>query len=254
MNKNYLLSIFEKIPTNSNTETIRNFLIEFDYATKYLSSLLKVKTFAIYIMLFKKAYFELGTREIQLKHSEIGKYMVSEAGNTMDDYTYSIKKAIQELVRLDIIEKSKQLKPGQPNEYIIKLPSEVKAVKELITTDISSKDLLENEDKLDYYVNPNKRLILLERDNYRCNYCLKSISKEDFYLDHIIPQSSGGLNYKSNLLSSCKSCNTKKNAKPVEEFLLNNYRSGLLTQEEYLQQKEKIDSLKDYYNEIICKV
>ena len=40
-------------------------------------------------------------------------------------------------------------------------------------------------------------------------------------------------------------CNTKKNASESESFLLNNYRKGLLTQEEYESQREKLKKLKD---------
>ncbi len=54
-----------------------------------------------------------------------------------------------------------------------------------------------------------------------------------------MPQTQGGTNYKSNLVSACRTCNTKKNASESESFLLDNYRKGLLTQEEYDSQKRE---------------
>ena len=60
---------------------------------------------------------------------------------------------------------------------------------------------------------------LLERDGRQCIYCGKincSLEKE-----HIIPRSKGGTNRLSNIVLSCKECNTKKGNKSLEEFLKN---------------------------------
>ncbi len=76
---------------------------------------------------------------------------------------------------------------------------------------------------------------------------MHELQRDDFYLDHLIPRSEGGQNYESNLVASCKTCNTKKNAMKPNEFLLQNYRKGLLTQKEYQFQKDKLEkSIKEY--------
>ena len=48
-----------------------------------------------------------------------------------------------------------------------------------------------------------------------------------------------------------KRSNTKKQAFDSEDFLLENYRKGLLTQKEYQAQKDKLIRLKKEYGKII---
>jgi len=63
------------------------------------------------------------------------------------------------------------------------------------------------------------REYLLEKWNRTCAYC----GKKDIPLqiDHIQPRSKGGSNRVSNLTLACQCCNQKKDASPVEEFLIN---------------------------------
>ena len=65
-----------------------------------------------------------------------------------------------------------------------------------------------------------------------------------------MPQTRGWTNCKSNLVSACRTCNTKKNDSESESFLLDNYRKVLLTQEEYESQKKKLNKLKEEYTKI----
>jgi hypothetical protein len=250
MNSNYILSLFEKenfFENKDYLEQIKNYLHEFHYATKYLSQTLKIRSFVIYLLFFKKAYFEIGQRNITIKLSDIGQNILSDQGNNLSED--SVRRGVDELVQKGYIKKYSG-KTGEINQYEIKLPSEIREVKELIDKDNNFETEIINDDLIDYYTSPEKRIIILERDNYKCCYCLKEISRDNFYLDHIYPRSKGGFNYRSNLLSSCKSCNTKKNDKSAEDFLLSNYRNGLLLQEEYLQQRVKLNEFIKIYEEI----
>lgn len=56
---------------------------------------------------------------------------------------------------------------------------------------------------------------ILERDGYLCQYCQGLANS----VDHIIPRSLGGDEDPDNLCASCKSCNSKKGARTVEEWL-----------------------------------
>lgn len=224
--------------------SVIDFITEFDYATKYLSRSLKVRPFVMYLLLFKRAYFEEGKRVISVKLSELGENLLSDLGQPMSHDV--VKRGINDLVRLKIVEK-RLSKPGQINEYEVRLPSEIREVLEMIKRDEEKIEEIIDNSKDDFYTDPQKRVEILKREDYKCFYCLRELQRDDFYLDHLVPQTQGGQNYKSNLVASCRTCNTKKNALDPENFLLQNYRQGLLTQEEYQAQKEKLTKLREDY-------
>jgi len=225
--------------------SLRDFLTEFDYATKYLSRILKARSLVVYILLFKIAYLEQGERNISVKVSHISEHLLSDLGKPMSKDT--VRKGMNDLIQNKVIGSSSAQKPGQINIYEVKLPSEIKEVRDMIKkdNDLGNEDIDDLRD--DYYTNVEKRIEILERDNHLCFYCHTELSKDDFNLDHIIPKTQGGHNYKCNLVSACKPCNTKKKNKNSNEFLLNNYRIGLLTQDEYLLQNEILKKLKTEY-------
>lgn len=56
------------------------------------------------------------------------------------------------------------------------------------------------------------------RDYHKCGYCGKELFKNGMAtLDHIIPKSRGGKHTKYNLVTSCKSCNSRKSDRTPEE-------------------------------------
>lgn len=251
---NYIISkVDELIKTNEEPNyesiSIKDFLIEFDYATKYLSRLLKVRGFVMYILLFKKAYFVEGKRNITVKLSELGQDLLSDIGIPMSHDT--VKKGINDLFKLQILERAKELKPGQINEYVVKLPSELREIQLMIEKDKNKVTEVYDNSKDDFYYDKIKRLEILKRDNYQCFYCKCSLQENNFYLDHLHPQSNGGFNWKYNLVTSCKTCNTRKNAANAFDFLLESYRKSLLSQNEYLEQKTKLDNLNEEYNGLL---
>jgi 5-methylcytosine-specific restriction endonuclease McrA len=66
------------------------------------------------------------------------------------------------------------------------------------------------------------REYLLDKWQRKCAYC----GKQDVPLqvEHIQPRAAGGSNRVSNLTLACEPCNTRKGAKPVEQFLAKNQR------------------------------
>lgn len=59
------------------------------------------------------------------------------------------------------------------------------------------------------------RQMILERDNYTCQYC----GEYGDTIDHIIPKSKGGISSFKNCICACKRCNTKKGDLFPEEYL-----------------------------------
>ena len=56
------------------------------------------------------------------------------------------------------------------------------------------------------------------RDNFQCQYCLKTLPKKDLTIDHIIPLSKGGGNTWENVTTACHPCNNSKGSKSLAEF------------------------------------
>ena len=249
--KKYILSKAEEIITQAEEPeyesiSVRDFLMEFDYATKYLPRFLKVRSFALYMLFFKRAYYSIGSRKIKVKIAALGQNMLSNFGNPMSKDV--VKRGINDLVKFGILEKLHR--PGKINEYNVKLPSEIKAIKKLIKIEDRIEESIYGDSEDDILTDSKKRNDILKRDNYKCFYCLCELKAPDFYLNHIHPKADGGYDWKSNLVSSCRTCNTVKNADKVDTVLLNNLKKGLILNSEYLEQISKLDKLKAEYQQI----
>lgn len=59
------------------------------------------------------------------------------------------------------------------------------------------------------------RLEVYERDGFKCVYCG---ARKDLTCDHVTPESKGGATEKGNLVTCCRSCNTKKKTKSLADF------------------------------------
>lgn len=67
---------------------------------------------------------------------------------------------------------------------------------------------------------------MLETQLGCCFYCEAGI-RHSYQIDHMVPLSRGGSNGIDNLCCTCRSCNTSKGAKTVEEFVRYRLRRGL---------------------------
>lgn len=57
---------------------------------------------------------------------------------------------------------------------------------------------------------PLTRLNLFARDGMRCGYCDQEFSAQDLTFDHVVPRMAGGLSTWENLISACRTCNSRK--------------------------------------------
>lgn len=55
-----------------------------------------------------------------------------------------------------------------------------------------------------------KRRQVLDRDNWQCVYCHKTLDGTDATVDHIKAKARGGTDDLSNLVACCRSCNASK--------------------------------------------
>ena len=56
-----------------------------------------------------------------------------------------------------------------------------------------------------------------KRDNFTCQYCGNKMAKNNLTVDHVIPQSKGGLSNWDNTVASCWPCNKKKKTMTLEQ-------------------------------------
>jgi hypothetical protein len=74
--------------------------------------------------------------------------------------------------------------------------------------------------KLNRYVNVPYKGVVLSRDNvfkrdgFKCQYCG---TEKELTLDHLVPKAKGGKTSWNNLVTACKTCNTKKGNYSLEE-------------------------------------
>jgi len=66
------------------------------------------------------------------------------------------------------------------------------------------------------FVSFTKRNVHL-RDAYRCQYCNKQCEHGNIGVDHILPESRGGLNTWNNVVTCCHTCNMIKDNKTPQE-------------------------------------
>ena len=70
------------------------------------------------------------------------------------------------------------------------------------------------------WIRREKRLAIYMRDNFRCLWCNRSVENNgEACIDHLVPQSKGGDNDPSNLLTSCKRCNDHRGDLSAKEFI-----------------------------------
>lgn len=90
------------------------------------------------------------------------------------------------------------------------------------------------------------RFEIFKRDQFTCQYCGSTPPAVVLHVDHIHPVSKGGKNDKSNLVTSCSSCNLGKSDVPLTVV------DGSL-QEKATLIKEREAQIKGYYKAIAAQ-
>ena len=237
----YILDLMNgSIEQSPNRITLDRYVLESSYITKYLSRIVKDKALAVYHVLFHLSWFETGTGTLVIPWARVGAFIVSDQGNIIND-NMTVKRRLPDLLRKECISVAQQR--GGANEISVHLPSDIPVCRALIDKEEAQPEAGLAKDERDYYTDPVRRLEILARDNRRCTYCTIKVSEDDFVLDHLVPVSKGGTNRKTNLVTACASCNQRKGKEEPVDFLLQNYRSKLISQQEYLSFKERIETL-----------
>lgn len=68
------------------------------------------------------------------------------------------------------------------------------------------------------WIRQEKRLAIYLRDGLSCVYCGATIEDGALTLDHVRPIAKGGTNVASNLVTSCKHCNSARGKQSIARF------------------------------------
>jgi hypothetical protein len=115
-------------------------------------------------------------------------------------------------------------KEGEPNRegtlYRVLIPDEIAACRDFRSERMASEpELAFPPTGIDYYNVRENRMKVYERDGYSCRYCQKQLTRFTATLDHVKPIAEGGDNSLENLITACLGCNSRKNRKPLGDFL-----------------------------------
>jgi len=221
--------------------SLERYIQESSFVTPYLSKVVRGNALVVYHVLFHLSWFKTGKGEIILPWVDIGSYLLSEQGNIIEDGS-TIKRRSVDLITHKCIDVNRQR--GNANEISVHLPSDIPACRKLMDQEEREAQLESPlKDERDYYSDPMRRLTVLARDQHTCVYCTAPLTEDNFVLDHLLPVSKGGTNRKHNLAAACDVCNRRRSDSDAIQFLRENYRQQLLTQEEFLRQKDYIEGL-----------
>ncbi len=220
--------------------SLERYVEESAFVTRYLSRIVKDKALVVYQVLFHLSWFETGKGVIIVSWARVGSFIRSEQGNIINHTT--VKRRLPDLFEHKCVNVNRQR--GNANEISVHLPSDIPACRTLIDREEQEAQVTpEKKDERDYYTDPNRRLVVLARDGNACVYCTASLSEDNFVLDHLVPVAKGGTNRKHNLVAACEVCNRRRGDSDPTQFLRENYRQRLLTQEEFLRQKAYVEAL-----------
>jgi len=176
---------------------------------------------AFYWYCFRHSIGENGTQYVRVSTRGLGKGIVKSASGQSNDVSQGkVKRSLANLEDVGALRKE-----GEANRdgtlYKVLIPEEIsvcrdaiKAIKENHQTHTA------DENEADFYNVRENRLKIYERDDYLCKYCDKQLTRFTATLDHITPVSEGGENTKDNLVTACLSCNSRKNSRPVGDFII----------------------------------
>jgi hypothetical protein len=185
---------------------------------------------ALYMFMLRHSVVETGIQLTRVSRRGLQSGIVKSAytgsssgGKEVDSSTASYKTvqlALEGLVAVGAIRQE-----AEPNRegtlFRVLLPEEIEVcrrAKESRTAALSA-PAIDEERAVDYYNVRENRVKVYERDSYCCQYCQKQLTRFTATLDHVQPVAEGGDNSFGNLLTACLDCNSRKNVRPLGDFL-----------------------------------
>jgi hypothetical protein len=174
----------------------------------YLMPELTPYEMSLYLYLLRQSVFKDGSPHIRIGKRTIADGYGTGSRGVKTNYAH-MTEVIKRLEGKGCITIGDTTREG--TLYTVVLPHDIPLVQDKITA------LLPAEKEEDYFTDPQKRILVFERDNWICQYCGNKVTRENATLDHYIPQSKGGTHSRANLRTCCLVCNGIKSGKSFEE-------------------------------------
>jgi len=160
---------------------------------------------------------------------------IGEKGKPMSENTaYEKLKSLKAKGCIDIVSSERA-----GRRIRLRLPSEIPGTIPDPSEAIAATDI----EVTDFFSDPDKRVLILERDEHRCFYCMRTVTADNYVLEHVISRPEGNNGYR-NLVTACRECNNRKNDSGAEDFLRTLYREEFLGVSELKERLEKLARLK----------
>ena len=191
---------------------------------------------AIYLYVFRHSRL-IGKDEVVVGFKSARARMacgIGEKGKPMSENTAYLK--LQSLLEKGCIEIVATERAGR--RIRLKLPEEIPGIIPEATESVPI--IL---DELDFFNVPENRMLILQRENHRCFYCLRSINVDTHVIEHVISRPAGDNSYK-NVVAACRQCNNRKGSSSAEDFLRTLYRESLLSASEFEDRQSHLQRLR----------
>lgn len=177
---------------------------------------------AFYWYAFRHSIAKNGKPYVRLSTRGMGGRVVKSARSQPSENNISQEKLRETYRALESIGALRKV--GEPNRdgtlYQVFIPDEIEACRKFREERQATDPKLDvQDDELDFYNVRANRIKVFERDEYKCKYCGKQCTRFTATLDHVMPVTQGGDNSFSNLVTACLDCNSRKNNRPVGDFL-----------------------------------
>lgn len=228
---NQIRELLSQIERDSSKEEADSFEQNFDalelpvlvgQIVDYLQPRLYPYEAAIYWYMFRQSIVADGTQRVRVSVRGLCSGVVTSSSGQGEKLSYrAVQEALRGMEQKGIIRKDGDTnRDGTP--YLVFLPEEVPWCLDLMKQTQDEKKTVRPVDasrEVDFYNIADNRLKVFERDQFKCTYCGKQLTRFSATLDHIQPVSKGGTNVMGNLVTACLHCNSRRGNRPVMEAL-----------------------------------
>jgi hypothetical protein len=121
----------------------------------------------------------------------------------------------------------------------LNLPKEIESVVPAFQSTPAEIDI----EEIDFFNDPENRIAILKREDFRCFYTLKKLDTNSFVVDHVVSRPNGNNSYR-NVVAASREANNRKGPTQADDFLRQVFREGFLSEQELTERLRALGDLK----------